>query len=183
MGRKKTIHKKWLKVKKTVKKINKQLYEDVFKERFKLVLTGNKQDYYQASYGIYVPELLDADNAGDPAWKYSVYEVRLEDTEEPERSFTFWCEYSDTFGLIHCRAIDEDNYSKMVRYKTGSSGLNEVWVLINNFIVNSDFWKKWDSLEYKKTHWYSGEELERVIACNGSAYKSPEGAEEAKKAK
>lgn len=173
MGRKKTLHKEWLKAKRFTKKLNKQLKEDVFEGRFQLVLTGNKKDFSQSNYGIYVPELLTAENAGDPTWQYSVYEVRLEDTEQQERSFAFWCEYSDTFGLINCSPADVENQEKMQKYSQGFSGIRSAVTLVNNFIVYSDFWEQWKNPEYKKNHWYSGEQLKRAIEIGGSSFKNP----------
>lgn len=173
---KKTIHKQWLKAKKFIKMINKNLSDDVFSGRFKVSLTGKKRDYYLANYLCYTPELLTADNAGDPAWKYSVYEVRIEDTEEPERSFNVWCEYSNNFGMIDCHIEDENYYSIGSKYLQNCSGLKELWWVVNNFIIYSDFWDKWKDIEYQKTHWYSGKCLDDMIAYGGSLYKTPEGA-------
>lgn len=181
MSRKNVIHKDWLYAKKLLKDFNNRLYEDVFKNRFKATLTGNKRDFSTANYLCYCPELLNAENAGDPTWRYSEYEIKIEDTEEPERSFNIWCRLSDSFGLIDCYAATEEDHLKSMKYFRNTSGLKELWTIMNNFIIYSDFWEKWNDIEYQKTHWYTGECLKEMVAYSGPEYTTPEGAERARK--
>lgn len=164
------LHKNWLKTKKLVKKINKQLKEDCFAGRFEVKLTGKRQDYQTSSYLIYVPALYTIDEVTDPTWSFSYYEAEIRDNEEPERNFKVWFRLSKDFGLVDCSTDDWEASSKYFE----NLGLNGIMVVMNNFIVKSDFWEKWQDLEYRKTHWYSGKQLEEMIAYGGPEYRDPE---------
>lgn len=169
-------HQEWLKVRRLIKKTNKSLFEDCFAGRFEVRLTGNKRDYQTANYFVYTPELFTADEASDPTWQYSYYEAEIRDNEEPERNFKIWFKYSDSFGLIDCWT---DRWEMRSEYFDNS--ISSIWSVINNFIIKSDFWDKWNDIEYKKTHWYSGDNLKETIAILGEAYKDPVSAEEYRK--
>lgn len=163
------FHKDWLETRRMVRKINKQLKEDCFAGRFELRLTGRRQDYQMANYLIYTPELYTINEASDPTWSFSYYEAEVKDNEESERNFKIWFKLSENFGLIDCST---DNWEAASQYFE-NGGINSIWTVMNNFIIKSDFWEKWRDLEYQKTHWYSGEELERMMKFCGKAYKDP----------
>lgn len=160
--------KEQLKIRKMIRHINKQLKEDYFAGRFEIKQT-NRKDFAEPNYINYYPKTLTIDNAGDPQWNWSIYTIELIDNEEPERNCKYNFRYSEVFGMIEAIPLTNEG----CQYLT-PGGISPLWEILNNFIVQSDFQEKHRYFDYAKTHWYSGEELERVIRHLGSAWVSPE---------
>ena len=148
------IQKEQKQVNKILKKLNKQMKEDCFAGRFLVVQTG-KKCFSEANYSCYCPKLYTYNEAADPCWRYAYYTIRFIDKEEPERNFKAYFSYSKVFGLKYL-GNELEGAGKEIHPGYPSN----IWMVMNDFIIKSDFWKKWDDPEYKKTHWYSGKQLE-----------------------
>ena len=158
------------KVKKHIRSVNKQLRQDVFSGRFKLVLVDHR-NIQEGAYSHHSPTQYTIDDVVDPCWRHSLYLIRFVDTEEPERNVEYWAKWSDDFGLCDLwrdfwGTIDEHDYR--------NSGLSTAQSTMNNFIVRSDFWGKWHEFDYARDHWYSGEQLNDMINICGDKWKSAE---------
>lgn len=148
------IQKDQKKVNKILRQVNKQLKEDCFAGRFSVRQLG-KICYSQANYLCYCPQLYTYSEAEDPCWRYANYTIEFVDAEEPERNFKAYFSYSKVFGLKYL-GNELEGAGKEIHPNYPSN----IWMVMNDFIIKSDFWKKWDDPEYKKTHWYSGKQLE-----------------------
>ena len=160
-------------VKKQLKRMNKQLKEDCFAGRFELRKIKQK-DFQEPNYLVYTPWCFTIDDAGDPTWRHSLYYIELVDNEDTSRNVVYVCKYSEHFGL--CDLVYDINLSndKNCPGYESDGGLSILFWAINNFIIKSDFWKKWDNdIEYMKTHWFSGAELNERLKSNKD-YESPE---------
>ena len=144
-----------------LRKFNKQLREDYFAGRFELKQIG-RIDYSQPNFLVYKPNSFTIDEVGDPNWLINIYRIELIDNEEPERNCIYRCRYSKDFGLVDVQAETIDG-----RRYVSNAGLPNIQEVLNNFIIESDFSEKSKSLEYARTHWYSGAELEKMVQMLG----------------
>lgn len=167
--------KEQLKVRKLLRELNKQLKEDYFAGRFEVKQIGRKDFSQPAYFPVYCPQCYNIEEAGDPQWNWSLYTIELIDNEEPERNCFFEFRWSDTFKLCDGRPLDE----KACKYYR-SFGLFKLGDAMNEFIIQSDFNKKWKYLEYARTHWFSGDELKEHLRINGSCWASADALAEAK---
>lgn len=160
-----------------LRKINKQLNEDVFSGRFE-VKQVNRKDFQDANYSCYCPSEYTIEEASDPCWRYSWYLIKFIDNEEPERNVEYWAKWSDRFGLCD---LHRDFFGNVgVPDYRGWSGLSTVPGTMSNFIVKSDFWDLWNNFNYAKTHWYSGKELDNMMRICGPEWESAETLAEAR---
>lgn len=151
-----------LKLRKWVKNYNKGLYEDKWAGRFEIKLTGRK-DFSQPTWpSVHRPQCYTTEEIQDPEWHWSLYTIELIDNEEPERNCSFQFRWSETFGFCDGHPLDEE----ACKYYH-SFGLFKLGDAVNEFIIQSDFDKKWKYLEYAKTHWFSGEELNECLRMLG----------------
>ena len=146
-----------LKIRRILRETNKSLKEDLFAGRFEVKLVDRK-DFAEPAYLVYYPKNFTIEQAGDPQWNWSLYSIELIDNEEPERNCRFAFRWSNTFELCDGHPLDDNAYAY---YRSG--GLVKLNEAINDFIIYSDFWKKWNYLEYARTHWFSGKTLEKQM--------------------
>ena len=164
----KTRRKEQLIVRKHIKQINKQLKEDKFAGRFE-IRQVNRIDKVYNNYVNFHPETMTIDEIGDPEWHVNYYVIDIIDNEEPERNGHYTFRWSKSFGLVDAVPFDEKS-----RGYIKTNGLVSVYDILNTFIIESDFDKKWKSLEYANTHWYSGDELKEVLKFLGPNWASAE---------
>lgn len=161
--------KEQLQVRKVLRSFNKQLREDKFAGRFEVKQVGRIDKAYN-NYINHYPKNMTIDEVGDPEWHVNYYLIDVIDNEEPERNGHFQVRWSKTFGLVDANELDE----KSAKYRPRGGGLSHLTEVINEFIIQSDFDEKWKSLEYAKTHWYSGKELKETLQWLGPNWESAE---------
>lgn len=162
--------KEQLVVRKHIAKINKQLREDKFAGRFEVKQVGRIDKIYN-NYVNFYPKTMTIDEVGDPEWHVNYYLIDVIDNEEPERNGHFQVRWSKTFGLVDVVPLDKNSD---VYYRHSAGGLVSIYEILNTFIIESDFDEKWKSLEYAKTHWYSGKELKETLQWLGPNWESAE---------
>ena len=87
---------------------------------------------------------------------YSLFCVEFIDEEEPERNKEDWFDFHNIIW-------------------GGFGACKNAWQVMNNFIIYSDFWKKWhNDYNYAKNHWYSGEQLKDMMDHCGEEWLTPE---------
>jgi len=117
------------KINRFIHSMNRNLYEDVFKNRFSIHQVSRQ-------------DLCECGGFHFSNWCRSAYLIEFRDNEEPERDYSKWFDCWDVSGPW---------------LSSGSVTSN-----LNTFIIESDFWEKWRTdEEYKKNHWYSGEQLKQ----------------------
>lgn len=158
IGMKNKRRKLQLKIRRVLRETNKSLKEDLFAGRFEVKLVNRKDFAEPAYHPVYCPKNFTINEAGDPQWNWSLYTIELIDNEEPERNCQFAFRWSETFELCDGHPLDDKAYAY---YRSG--GLFKLNEAINDFIIYSDFWKKWNYLEYARTHWFSGKALDKQM--------------------
>ena len=153
-------------IRKVLKEANEDLREDLFAGRFEVKLVNRIDFAEQTFYPIYYPKNFTIEEADDPQRFWSLYIIELIDNEEPERNCRFAFRWSKDFEFCDGHPVDDKAYAY---YRSG--GLFLLSEAINDFIVYSDFWKKWNYLEYARTHWFSGKTLEKQMEELGPKWK------------
>ena len=158
MARIKDLKKEQREVRSVLRKINKDLKEDCYAGRFKVLQTGRKtyndQNGWCDKTFINIDEhrLYGVAGHGYHLWYHSDFYITLIDEEHPERNIT------DCYDIYEIKA-------------GMFSGGKTLGRDLNNFIIESDFWDKWSNPDYARTHWYSGENLRDMLNTN-KAWKS-----------
>lgn len=151
MARIKDLKKEQRKVRRVIRKQNKNLKEDCFAGRFQIRQTNRVS---QGLYPGWVDKTYISKDGKDfgvaghsyHLWYKAAYEIEFIDNEQPERNYKEWFECWDIL-----------NYSFLKQ---------SLWSHLNEFILSSDFWKKWNDPEYARTHWFSGAQLKEKMKNN-----------------
>lgn len=173
--RKHQVWKQCKSVKQFIKKINKDLKEDCYAGRFEV----KKLDTVFSTRSNWIngrPKNININEWAKTQWTSSLHLIKIIDNEIPDRNVEMWFEYSDTSKLSYPIANGEflsEQWLKNVHYIT-NDGSSSIYEVLNNFIVESDFWNKWNEFDYAKTHWYSGDQLKKMVALFGEKWKSAE---------
>ena len=86
----------------------------------------------------------------DDDWYSSIYKIEFRDNEDPSRNKVgYYNKYDILYGW-------------------------DFFNMMNDLIIESDFWDKWRDFDYAKDHWYSGKQLTEMVKMCGDKWRSAE---------